>query len=123
MAPALKHLKFSEIEIEEVNPLLGRQMVTGEQIMLTRIFLKRGCVVPEHSHFNEQVSYILEGSMQFTIEGKDIIVGTGEVLCIPPDLPHSALALEDCVSIDVFSPPRADWLNGSDAYLKQANRT
>ena len=123
MTPTLKHMKFRDIAVEKVNPMLGRQMVVGEQVMLARIILEKGCIVPQHSHFNEQLSYIVEGSLQFTIDGKDIVVGAGEVLCIPPHLPHAAVALEDTVSIDVFVPPRADWINGTDTYLQQANRT
>ena len=122
MVTALKHLKFRDIAVEQVNPMLSRQLVVGEQVMLARIILEKGCVVPEHSHFNEQVTYILEGALQFTIDGKEVVIRAGEVLCIPPNLPHAALALEYTVNIDIFVPPRADWLNGTDTYLQQANR-
>jgi len=87
-------------------------------VMLARVLLKKGCVVPEHSHHNEQVSYILEGALRFGIDGNDIVVNAGEVLAIPPDMPHSAEALVDTVSLDIFHPPRADWINKTDAYLR-----
>ena len=115
----LKHIKLSEGELEQVNPLFTRQLVVGGQIMLARILLKKGCIVPQHSHHNEQLTYILEGALQFTIDGKEIVVKAGEALCIPPNLPHAALALEDTLDIDVFDPPRADWLNKTDDYLRR----
>ena len=86
--------------------------------MLARVLLKKGCVVPEHSHPNEQVTYILEGALKFWIDGKEIVVNSGEVLTIPPNMPHKAEALEDTVDLDVFDPPRADWMNKTNAYLR-----
>ena len=114
----LRHIAWSAVEVEELNPLLGRQFVVGQNIMVARILLKKGCIVPEHSHQNEQVSYILEGALKFGIDGKEIVLSAGEVLTIPPNMPHSAEALEDTVSLDVFSPPRADWMDKTDAYLR-----
>ncbi len=115
---SLKHIRWNDIAVEPLNPLLGRQMVTGENLMLARVLLKKGCVVPEHSHENEQLTYILEGVLRFWIDGRIIDVHAGEVLCIPPHMPHKAEALEDTVDLDVFYPPRQDWLNKSDAYLR-----
>ncbi len=117
--PLLKHLRWKDVELETLNPLLDRQIVTGESLMLSRVLLKKGCIVPEHSHLNEQLTYILEGALKFTIDGREIIVGAGEVLCIPPHMPHKAEALEDTIDLDVFYPPRQDWLNKTDAYLRQ----
>lgn len=114
----LRHIAWSAVEIEELNPLLGRQFVVGQNIMVARILLKKGCIVPEHSHQNEQVSYIMEGALKFGIDGKEIVLAAGEVLTIPPNMPHNAEALEDTVSLDVFSPPRADWMDKTDAYLR-----
>jgi len=116
----LKHFKWNEVELETLKPDLGRQLVVGQNMMLARVFLQKGCVVPEHSHVNEQLTYILEGALRFTIDGKQIDVKAGEVLCIPPNMPHAAVALEDTVDLDVFNPPRADWLNKTDDYLRQA---
>ncbi len=114
----LTHTKWNEVELEALNPLIGRQMITGKDLMLARVLLKKGAVVPEHSHLNEQVTYILEGALKFWIDGREIVVRTGEVLCIPPHMPHKAEALEDTVDLDVFYPPRQDWLTKQDAYLR-----
>ena len=114
----LRHIPWSSIEIEALNPLLGRQFVVGKNVMLARVLLKKGCIVPEHSHHNEQVTYILEGALKFGIDGKEIVVNAGEVLTIPPNMPHWAEALADTVDLDIFDPPRADWINRTDAYLR-----
>ncbi|HEV2176834.1 MAG TPA: cupin domain-containing protein [Terriglobia bacterium] len=114
-----KHARWKDVELESLNPLLDRQMVVGENVMLARILLKKGCVVPVHSHVNEQIVYILEGALRFSIDGKEIVVAAGEVLCIPPNMPHSAEALEDTVDLDIFHPPRQDWINKTDSYLRK----
>ena len=93
-------------------------MITGDKVMLARVLLKKGCVVPEHSHENEQVTYVLEGALKFWIEDKEIVVRAGEVLCIPSKVPHKAEAVEDTVDLDVFYPPRQDWINKTDGYLR-----
>lgn len=115
----LQHVRWEEIPIETVNPLFDRQLVVGDQIMVARILLKKGCVVPLHSHMNEQISHVQSGAIQFTIDGRDIVVREGEFLCIPPHMPHQAVALEDFVGIDIFTPPRADWLSKTDQYLRR----
>ena len=117
-----KHIAWNDVESESLNPLLDRQMITGDQVMLARVLLKKGCVVPEHSHENEQLTYILEGALKFWIGGKEVLVSSGQVLCIPPHLPHKAEALEDTVDLDVFYPPRQDWLNKTDAYLRGSSQ-
>ena len=109
---------WNTIPPEQLNPLLTRQYVTGRQSMLARVVLKQGCVVPEHSHPNEQLAFILEGALRFEIAGQTHIVRAGEVLVIPADVPHSAVALEDTIDFDVFAPPRQDWIDGEDAYLR-----
>jgi quercetin dioxygenase-like cupin family protein len=114
----LSHTKWDDVAIEELNPLLGRQLIVGEDVMVARIFMKKGAYVPRHSHHNEQVTYVFEGALQFTIDGKTITVGPGEVLCIPRNMPHEALALVDTVELDIFNPPRADWLLKTDDYLR-----
>jgi quercetin dioxygenase-like cupin family protein len=86
--------------------------------MVARVLLKKGCVVPLHSHHNEQVTYILEGTLKFGLNDEEIIVRAGEVLCIPPNVPHEAVALEDTVDLDIFTPPREDWIGKTDAYLR-----
>jgi quercetin dioxygenase-like cupin family protein len=114
----LKYIPWNSVELEDLNPLLQRQFVVGEEIMLARVLMKKGCIVPLHSHHNEQLTYILEGALKFWIDGKVIVVNAGEVLTIPPHMPHKAEALEDTVDLDVFSPPRADWINKTDQYLR-----
>ena len=114
----LRHIPWSSVEIEVLNPLLGRHFVVGQNVMLARVLLKKGCLVPEHSHHNEQITYVLEGALKFGIDGKEIVVNAGEVLTIPPNMPHWAEALADTVDLDIFNPPRADWINKTDAYLR-----
>jgi len=114
----LKHIPWSSIELEDLNPLLQRHFVVGQNVMLARVLLKKGCIVPEHSHHNEQITYVLEGALKFWIDGKEIVVNAGEVLTIPPHMPHKAEALAYTVDLDVFNPPRADWIGGTDKYLR-----
>jgi quercetin dioxygenase-like cupin family protein len=114
----LQYVPWHTIPLEDLNPLLQRQFVVGQEIMVARVLLKKGCIVPEHSHHNEQLTYILDGRLKFWIDGKEIVVHSGEVLCIPAHMPHKAEALEDTVDLDVFTPPRADWINRSDQYLR-----
>ncbi len=114
----LRHIPWSTVPVEELNPLLGRHFVVGQNIMLARVLLKKGCIVPEHSHPNEQLTFIAAGALKFWIDGKVIVVNAGECLTIPPNMPHKAEAIEDTVDFDVFNPPRADWMNKTDAYLR-----
>ena len=115
----LKHIRWKDVELEHVNSLFDRQLVVGEQLMVSRILMKKGCVVPLHQHVNEQLSYILEGALKFWIDGKEIVVHAGEVLCIPSNMPHKAEALVDTVDLDVFNPPREDWIGKTDQYLRR----
>ena len=115
----VQHLSFDKMPVEHLNPLIDRQFVAGERSMLARLLLRKGCVVPMHSHENEQITYILEGALKFTLQDKEVLVSAGEVLVIPAHVPHSAEAMEDTIDLDVFCPPRADWINGTDAYLRK----
>ncbi len=94
-------------------------MMVGTNVMVARVLLKKGARVPLHSHHNEQVTYILEGALHFFIDNQELTVSAGEVLCIPPHMPHEAMALEDTVDLDIFNPPRQDWIDKDDAYLRQ----
>jgi len=114
----LKYVPWSSVELEDLNPLLKRQFVVGQSVMISRVLLKKGCVVPLHSHHNEQVTYILEGALKFALKNQEITVRAGEVLCIPPNMPHEAIAMEDTVDLDIFTPPREDWIAKTDAYLR-----
>ncbi len=112
-------VKWNDIEIEPMNSLIGRQFVVGKNVMIARVLLKKGANVPLHQHHNEQVTYVLEGALEFLIAGESIVVHAGEVLCIPPNVPHEANALEDTVDLDIFNPPRQDWIDRDDAYLRR----
>lgn len=114
----LRYIPWNSVAVETLNPLLGRQLIVGKDIMLARVLLKKGCIVPEHSHPNEQVTFVLAGALKFWIDGKEIVVNAGDVLTIPPNMPHKAEAVEDTDDLDVFYPPRADWMSGTDSYLR-----
>ena len=112
------HHRWSEIEPEQMNPLVTRQFLVGTNVMLARIVLKKGAHVPTHHHFHEQISHVVSGALEFRVDGKPIAVRTGEILCIPPNVPHEVVALEDSVALDIFNPPRQDWIDRDDAYLR-----
>lgn len=115
----MQQYQWDRIEKEQLNPLFARQVIHGDTMTVARVFLAKGCLVPTHSHPNEQISLIESGSLKFTLEGQDIVVPAGGVLRIPGGVPHSAFAEEDCVGVDIFCPLREDWLNGTDAYLRK----
>jgi quercetin dioxygenase-like cupin family protein len=115
------HYRWDDLPKEELKPDLRRRLVSGDRIMLAHVHLDEGCVVPTHAHENEQMTYILEGTLRFWLgedESEVVDVSAGEVLHIPSNLPHRAEALERTLDLDVFCPPRQDWLDGSDAYLR-----
>ncbi len=116
---ATRH-RWDDIAPEPLNPTLTRQFVSGRQCMIARIVLAKGALVPTHSHPNEQIAYILSGHLRFTLadDPTPIDVRAGELLVIPANLPHAAEAIEDTVDLDLFAPPREDWLTGNDAYLR-----
>lgn len=114
----LRHVSWDSIPVESLNPLLGLHFVVGQNVMLARVLLKKGSIVPEHSHPNEQITFILEGALKFFIDGREIVVNAGEVLTIPPNMPHRVEAVEDTVDFDIFNPPRADWMNKTNSYLR-----
>jgi len=121
MSDRATHHRWDDLPREELNPLLGRRLITGGDLMIAHVYLLKGCVVPKHAHDNEQLTYVLEGCLRFRLcdDGEDVVdVKAGEVLCIPRNLLHEAEALEDTLDVDVFNPPRADWLDGSDSYLR-----
>jgi quercetin dioxygenase-like cupin family protein len=120
------HYRWEDIPKETLKADLGRRLIAAERMMLAHVYLEQGCIVPTHSHENEQLTYILEGKLRFWLgedESTVVDVAAGEVLHIPPNLPHKAEALETTLDVDVFSPPRQDWLDGSDVYLRGAGPT
>ena len=114
--------RWDDMPKERVSDSLDRRLITGERMMLAHVYLKKGCLVPKHSHENEQITYILSGALRFKLgedASRELTVSAGEVLHIPSNLPHEALALEDTLDVDVFSPPRQDWLDKTDSYLRK----
>ena len=121
--PKARLHRWESMPKEHLSEKLDRRMITGDRMMIAHIYLKKGCMVPRHKHHNEQITYVLEGALRFKL-GKDgeqqVDVRAGEVLHIPANLPHGAEALEDTLDVDIFDPPRQDWLEGDDKYLRQA---
>jgi unsaturated pyranuronate lyase len=117
------HYRWEDLPLEQLRPDLGRRLVTGERMMIAHVYLDEGAIVAKHSHENEQLTYILEGTLRLWLGEDDdeemFDVRAGELLHIPPNVPHRAEALEQTLDMDVFCPPRADWLDGSDAYLRE----
>ncbi len=114
--------RWDSMKKERVSDMLERRLITGDRMMLAHVYLKKGCIVPKHSHENEQLTYILEGALKFKIGedgAEEIVVSAGEVLLIPSNVPHMAEALEETLDVDVFSPPRQDWLDKKDDYLRR----
>jgi unsaturated pyranuronate lyase len=121
-ASGARHYRWEDLPREALNPLIGRRLITTERMMLAHVYLEQGSIVPRHEHENEQLTYILEGKLRFWLgddESEVVDVGAGEVLHIPSHLPHRAEALETTLDVDIFCPPRADWLDGSDDYLRR----
>ena len=110
---------WETVKKEVLNEKLARKLISGEKITMAQIFLAKDGVVPLHQHENEQISSMLTGAMKFEIEGKEIVLRAGDVLVIPPNVPHRVTALEDSQALDVFSPVRTDWLTGKDDYLRR----
>ena len=119
-AQEVRLFRWDDISRERVTDEIHRKLITGSRIMLAHVFLNKGSIVPMHSHENEQMTYLLGGALKFWIGTEDavpIVVREGEVLHIPPNVPHKAEALEDTFDVDIFSPPRQDWLDGTDTYF------
>ncbi len=113
--------RWEDMPRERVTDLLERRLITADRMMLAHVYLQKGCIVPQHSHENEQLTYILDGALHFWIGEngeEEVIVRSGEVLVIPSNVPHKAEALEDTIDVDIFSPPRQDWLDKTDDYLR-----
>jgi quercetin dioxygenase-like cupin family protein len=121
-AAAAKHYRWEEIPAEPLKGTITRRLISSDRMMIAHVYFKKGDDVPQHSHENEQITYILEGALHFWLGEKgerELTVRAGDVLVIPSLLPHRALAVEDTLDVDVFNPPRQDWLNGTDAYLRR----
>ena len=119
----VRHFRWSDLPEERVTDVIARKLITGDQMMLAHVYLKKDALVPQHSHHNEQLTYILSGALHFYIgtnREHEVIVREGEVLHIPGNVPHEARALEDTLDVDVFCPPRQDWLDGTDSYFRKS---
>ena len=117
---AVHHYNWGKLEEEALSPLIGRKMIHGRNVTVARIRLRKGAVVPLHSHPNEQISMVESGALRFVIGGEERIARAGDTLVIPPEAPHMVEALEDSLAVDLFSPPREDWIRGDVAYLRHA---
>src|SRR5262249_52900430 len=122
MSKTVTFHRWNDMPKERVTDKIDRRIVNGERMMLAHVYLAKGSVVPRHQHENEQQTYILEGALKFRIGNdgaEEIVVRSGEVLVIPSNVPHQAEALEDTLDVDVFCPPRQDWLDGTDDYFRR----
>lgn len=116
------HYRWDDMPKERLNAQLERRFITGERGMLAHLYLKKGCQVPTHTHESEQITYVVDGALRLWIGddgAQQVVVRSGEVLHIPSNVPHGAEALEDTLDVDFFAPPRQDWLEGKDAYLRR----
>jgi quercetin dioxygenase-like cupin family protein len=114
-----RHIVLDDLPQEAMNPLMNRRYFSGEQLTFASIELKKGCLVPEHQHVNEQIAFVLSGAMEFYMGEEKVVVRQGQALLIPANLPHSAQAIEDTINLDIFAPPRQDWVTGDDSYLRR----
>jgi len=119
----MQHFSWATIEKEVMNEKVWRKVISGQETMVAQIFLTKGAMVPIHQHASEQISYVIEGALKYEVEGREVILRAGEVLHIPSNVPHGALAIEDTLDLDVFSPIRADWLTAKDGYLRRVETT
>jgi len=115
----MQKTSWEKLEGEQLNKLVSRQMLSGDNATIARLLMTRGAVVPRHWHVSEQFSLILSGALKFVFDDQEVVVRGGEVLYIPANVPHSAVALEDTVDLDFFAPRREDWIRREDAYLRE----
>ncbi len=109
-APGGSVVGWDELELEKVTELISRKLVAGDRQMLVQVYLKRGALVPLHSHESEQLIYVLDGMLKVRVDGEEVVVRGGEVVWIPSDVPHQTEALADTFELDLFSPVRLEWL-------------
>ncbi len=115
----MKIYSWSLVEHEQLNPLLGRQVIHGDKLTVARLQLQKYAVVPIHSHPNEQITMLERGELRFVVDGEETVLRPGQILQIPPNAPHMVEALEDSLATDLFAPVREDWLRGDDSYLRK----
>ena len=110
---------WEKLPAEQMNALVVRKVIHSAQMTIARLQIGKDAVVPEHHHVNEQIANVETGALLFRIGGVDQVVGAGESLVIPPNVPHAVVALEDTTVTDIFTPRREDWIAGDDAYLRR----
>ena len=115
----MEHFRWDDVPLEAMSDVISRKIISGEKAMVAQVFIKKDAVVPAHQHESEQITYILEGALKFELDGKEVVVRKGEVLHIPSNVVHRAVALEDTLDLDIFSPIRVDWLTKDDQYLRR----
>lgn len=115
----MKTYNWDAVPLETLSPLVGRKAIHTERMTIAQLVLKKGAIVPLHSHDNEQITTIQSGVLRFEVAGETIDLRPGDMLPVPPNAPHSVEALEDCVATDYFTPRREDWLRGDDSYLRR----
>jgi len=115
----LEKTSWKAVEMENLSDKLTRQMISGDNATISQLVLKRGASVPRHSHVNEQYSWIISGKLKFIFDDQEMVLGAGEILLIPANTPHAAVAEEDTVDVDIFAPRREDWIRKDDAYLRK----
>ena len=115
----MEHYVWDKMEKEVLSSTIARKIISGEKVMVSQVFLAKGAVVPRHSHHNEQLTMIFSGALKLIFDDREVVVRAGEMMLIPGNVPHAALALEDTLDMDVFSPPRQDWINKTDDYLRR----
>jgi quercetin dioxygenase-like cupin family protein len=116
--PSVSYHTLSKVREEQMSPHISRKLIVGQNEMLGFVYLKKGSVVPAHKHVSEQITVILKGGLEFSVQNKKILVKENEILVIPPNVEHSAVAVDDTIDLDCFSPLREDWLTGNDQYLR-----
>lgn len=116
------HHVLKDVKEDKMSDTISRRMVVGENEMVGYIYLKKGAIVPTHKHVSEQITIIQKGALEFTLQGRKVVVREGEILVIPPNVEHAAHALEDTIDLDCFSPLREDWLSGTDNYLRTGQK-
>ena len=118
----MRLFNWEEVRTEVMNPKISRKVISGDKAMVAQVFIAKDGVVPTHQHDSEQLTYIIEGALKFELEGREVVVRKGEVLHIPSNVPHRAVALEDTLDLDIFSPISVDWLTGQDGYLRREEK-
>ena len=116
-SPSPTRHRWTDLSSQALTESIQRRYITADRVTIARFELRKGGVVPRHAHENEQVSCVLSGALEFRFDDRQVVVGAGEVMQIPGGVPHEVAVLEDTVVIDVFSPVRQDWLDGTDTYF------